>query len=38
LGPNDSGIKDGLLIDWDLSKIVTDEKSHTAHQYSRTVS
>jgi Fungal protein kinase len=38
LGPNDSGIKDGLLIDWDLSEIVTDEKLNTAHQYSRTVS
>ncbi len=35
---NEPNIRGGMLIDWDLSKVIDLDESNTAHQYMCTVS
>ena len=35
---DEPNIRGGMLIDWDLSKVIDPDESNTAHQYTRTVS
>lgn len=37
-GSHDSNIEGGMLIDWDLSKIIQPDNERTSRQYTRTVS
>ncbi len=35
---DEPNIRGGMLINWDLSKVIDPDESNTAHQYTRTVS